>query len=482
MDTIVAGEGNLDPIGGRSRALEQDEAVDRILEVSSWMMILGTARLICAFGAYVGSFLDGAGTVAPTIDALIRYLQDSPPMAVLGASWPLLLGLLLRRTRNRGFLLAAAITFFILSLGGALVVAARMLMRSDPTILFGSFEVSRWGLRHGKLASMVQALLGSVELALELATAVAAWSLAHAFRTSENVAGTPLEPKRRLQGRLAVYVSLAFVVLNVRIPLWSAYEEVLNRSSLVRELVLKSDTRSYAAYQGTFPAGARLRGDMELEIRLTKATDMAASNKVVQAKEAYLDIIARAEQMGLGGMGKGESDLKPQVARALNNLAWMLATCKDERLRRPAEALSYAKRSVTLAGEEGNYWNTLGVVWFRLENWTEAVKAFEQSMKLRAGEGDSYDWFFLAMIEGRRGHMEQGRQWYDRALSWSQQGERNVAELFRFQVEAAQVLGLDPPKQPEIAKARRPSIEGGSEQPLVSRKLKRATPIPEDNR
>ena len=33
--------------------------------------------------------------------------------------------------------------------------------------------------------------------------------------------------------------------------------------------------------------------------------------------------------MGLGGMGKGENDLKPQVARALNNLAWMLATCQD---------------------------------------------------------------------------------------------------------------------------------------------------------
>ena len=47
--------------------------------------------------------------------------------------------------------------------------------------------------------------------------------------------------------------------------------------------------------------------------------------------------------------------------------------------------------------------------------------------------------------------MEQGRQWYDRAFGWSQQGEQNVAELFRFQVEAAKVLGLDPPKQPEIA-------------------------------
>ena len=147
---------------------------------------------------------------------------------------------------------------------------------------------------------MVQALFGSVELALELATAVAAWSLAHAFRTSENVAGTPLEPKRRFrEGLRAIYVSLAFVVLNVRIPLWSAYEEVLNRSSLVRELVLKSDTRSYAAYQGTFPAGARLRGDMELEIRLTKATDMAASNKVVQAKEAYLDIMAGRNRWAL---------------------------------------------------------------------------------------------------------------------------------------------------------------------------------------
>ena len=194
METIVAGEGTLDPIGGRHRPLEQDEVGERILEVSGWMMILGTVRLICAFGAYLGSFLDGLGVAGPSLGALGRYLQDNPPIVVLGSSWPLILGLILRRTRNRGLLVAAAVTFFILSLGGILGIAARLILRTDPTIVFGSFDVSRWGLRHLNPASLAQALLGSIELALELATAAAAWALAHACRGSleRRRAATPI--------------------------------------------------------------------------------------------------------------------------------------------------------------------------------------------------------------------------------------------------------------------------------------------------
>ena len=73
----------------------------------------------------------------------------------------------------------------------------------------------------------------------------------------------------------------------------------------------------------------------------------------------------------------------------------------------------------SLAGDGGMYWNTLGVAYFRVQDWDEATKALGRSMELRSdGKGDSYDWFFLAMIHARKDQKEEGRQWYDRAVAW----------------------------------------------------------------
>jgi tetratricopeptide (TPR) repeat protein len=189
---------------------------------------------------------------------------------------------------------------------------------------------------------------------------------------------------------------------------------------------------------------------MELDRRLSSALGFAASGNLNRAKEAYLDLIDKAEALSQNeGSGR---NLQAMLAQALNNLAWMLVTSQDNRVWKPGEALSYAKRAVKIAAHEGNYWNTLGVAWFRLEDWTEATEAFEQSMKLRnGGQGDGYDWFFLAMIEARRGRKEQGRQWYERAVAATQQADQFNPELFRFQVEAAATLGLERPVEPPTA-------------------------------
>ena len=56
-----------------------------------------------------------------------------------------------------------------------------------------------------------------------------------------------------------------------------------------------------------------------------------------------------------------------------------------------------------LAPDEGTYWNTLGVAYYRLRNLSAAMNALVRSMELRR-EGDSFDWYFVAMI-----HAQQGR-------------------------------------------------------------------------
>jgi tetratricopeptide (TPR) repeat protein len=147
----------------------------------------------------------------------------------------------------------------------------------------------------------------------------------------------------------------------------------------------------------------------------------------------------------------------------------MLATCADASLRRPKEALNYARQAVKLADQEGAYWNTLGAAQVRIRNWDEARQAFHRSMELRGGEGDAFDWFFLAMIDANQGEKEQARQWYDRAVAWFHDGHELDRELYRFQVEAAADLGLPRPPMPAVQRARAGPVFDGPARGLSRR-------------
>ena len=232
MDTIVAGEGNLDKIGGcdrqRSSRMRPSE---RLLEVSSWIMILGTVRLICAFGGYAGAFLDSLGSGRTFLEEPVPLLAGQPaggcgrlelaappgtdpatdpeprPAAGRGAH---VLHPLVRRGSGR---CGAAVD--------AIAPDHRLRLVRGLAVGPGAHEP---GLRGAGADGFARA-------GAEFATAVAAWTLAHRSARLAS-AGPADEPRRRLHGRLAVYVSLAFLVLNVRVPFWSVYEEMLNRSTL----------------------------------------------------------------------------------------------------------------------------------------------------------------------------------------------------------------------------------------------------------
>jgi tetratricopeptide (TPR) repeat protein len=129
-----------------------------------------------------------------------------------------------------------------------------------------------------------------------------------------------------------------------------------------------------------------------------------------------------------------------------------LATCSDIKFRDPKGAIAFAKRAVAVTPMEGNFWNTLGVAYYRAGELEEAKNALYRSMELRS-EGDSFDWFFLALIHFKLGHKDRAREWYDRATGRLQQGQQfggsltvtQADELYRFEVEAAEVMGLPKP-------------------------------------
>ena len=119
--------------------------------------------------------------------------------------------------------------------------------------------------------------------------------------------------------------------------------------------------------------------------------------------------------------------------------------------------MASAKRAVELAPDEGTYWNTLGVAYYRLRNLPAAMNALVRSMELRR-EGDSFDWYFVAMIHAQQGRLDEARQWYDKAAAWQVGTQPGNEELQRFRAEAAQVLGLPvPPPEPPAARRAPPA-------------------------
>jgi serine/threonine protein kinase/uncharacterized protein HemY len=130
------------------------------------------------------------------------------------------------------------------------------------------------------------------------------------------------------------------------------------------------------------------------------------------------------------------------TVKNMNALAWLLANCPDATLRDPGQALQLAKQAVEQAPKEGDYWNTLGASHYRVGEWQEAVKALNESMRLRKG-GDPTDWFFLAMAHVRLGDKDQGRTWHQKAAELMDKKQSQDEELRQFRDESAQLLATE---------------------------------------
>ena len=449
MGSIVAREPDLGRLAGDPGLWDQNAA--RLLQLSSWMMILGTVRLVCAAGDYASAFLAMNRAGWPTLDVLVQFLQDNSLPFLLVMSWPLILGLALRRSGNHPYLLgASALTFFILSLGGMLQLVEGLSLRQGPTLVVGSLTVSRFALVRSSPADLVRVSMGAIQLTLELATAVYACCLAMRRGRIADQPAAHAGSRRRLRGRLAIYLSLGFLVLSMRMPLWTAYIELLNRSSRVRDFVISTAPHTHNPHPRHFVT--ERRPEMEWDMTIANAVRLASMNRIPEALDVYRQIMIQLESTR-GAAAQGDGRREP-LALVLNNLAWVLATCEDPSLRGPDEACTYARGAVKLAPEEGTYWNTLGVVCFRLGDWESASEAIHESMRLRGGQADAFDWFFLAMIDAQQGKKDRAREWYEKAVDWFHNGHEADGELYRFQVEAAEVLGLPRPQPPRIPQAQ----------------------------
>lgn len=130
-----------------------------------------------------------------------------------------------------------------------------------------------------------------------------------------------------------------------------------------------------------------------------------------------------------------------------NDLARLLATCPDPKVRDPKKAVELARTNVNRMPRSGEFWSTLGLAHYRAGDAQAAVDALTRSMTLRPGE--VVDWLFLAMAQQKLGHRDEARKWYDQAVQWLDkhatalaQDPSQAEEFRRLRTEAEEVLGL----------------------------------------
>jgi tetratricopeptide (TPR) repeat protein len=168
----------------------------------------------------------------------------------------------------------------------------------------------------------------------------------------------------------------------------------------------------------------------------------------------------RNSYRAMGDPGKADADLQQIAERDLtlpeelrdaaalecNNLAWgYVAGAEDQ--RNPKKALPFARKAVKLNTEDWNAFNTLGVVYYRLGQYSQATDALQRSLDGSRGEAAAFDLFFLAMCHARTGAADKARTCFEQAVRWVRENPEKISaqpgwgeELRRFRAEAEEVL------------------------------------------
>ena len=136
----------------------------------------------------------------------------------------------------------------------------------------------------------------------------------------------------------------------------------------------------------------------------------------------------------------------PDNASACNNLAWAYLTAPVA-LRDLKAALPLAETAVRLANGNANYRNTLGVAYYRIGRYREAVELFRPNLDKPDYQDLANDLYFLAMSHFRLGETARARDDLDWAIRWTN-GQRDAPaarrdELAQLRAEAEEVLEVN---------------------------------------
>jgi tetratricopeptide (TPR) repeat protein len=134
------------------------------------------------------------------------------------------------------------------------------------------------------------------------------------------------------------------------------------------------------------------------------------------------------------------TDPGPQLA---NEVAWASVRFPDciaegnrdraLRLAQGAVDQSRATGSPRMSrGQEANLLNTLGAAHYRAGDAASAAARLDEAIRVRDRSGMWADWLFLAMAHHRLGHIQEARDFFDRAMRWWTEEHRGGADCLNW--------------------------------------------------
>jgi len=121
----------------------------------------------------------------------------------------------------------------------------------------------------------------------------------------------------------------------------------------------------------------------------TSAQDFVPNTAELELKSA-LDLAARGDAAGAIKHYQAALEDEPDLAMALNNLAWILATHPDASLRNGAQAIQYARRACELTNFRATMLvGTLGAAYAEAGQFTEAIATGEKACVLASEVGNN---------------------------------------------------------------------------------------------
>jgi serine/threonine protein kinase len=238
---------------------------------------------------------------------------------------------------------------------------------------------------------------------------------------------------------------------NVYVP-WSRLEQA---GAYTLRGLCRTDVGRTAEAEADFRQAIALLDALAPKDRLLLVTDATNQPLAHHALGNLLWAAARQEEASevYRRAEKGWRE-EPRNMRSNSCLAWLLATCPDPQVRKPAEAVELAKEATTFPpAPDTRPLQALGAAQYRAGDTKAALATLEKSRQLDDG-GDGVDFFFLAMACWEQGDKDQARRWHDKGVEWMAKARPHDPELLCLGAEAAALLGI---KNPPTAKAKEES-------------------------
>ncbi len=123
------------------------------------------------------------------------------------------------------------------------------------------------------------------------------------------------------------------------------------------------------------------------------------------------------------------------------NLATLLVSCPAKQFRDPERALKLLKKQLQHEPLSADAWSILGLAQYQTGRFQEALASVQKSMELSSG-GNAFHWFGMAMLSWQRDEKPKAKEWYDKAVEWTNKNAPNDQDLRRFRAEVEQLMGI----------------------------------------